>query len=742
MNLPQKYEVVTSSTHSLASVRGILGRMALEKRVALDTESYPLRQVWGRQASGLDPHTSRVRLVSLCGAEYGPILFDLKELDAEGTQVLRDYLSNSEQEMVAHAMTYDLKVIQSTLGVMLRKPRCSLLALASISLATGFKKAEERGFNLKAMVRDLLGVHLSKDEQVSDWEGDLTQEQLDYAALDVGAPNNKPYRSCVLECYQMLHKQAEGLGIMEAWDLDQAMLPLTARMELEGMSVSQKVLGIMRPVLEQQLEPIQIALCEALGLAIHKRLRKTPEGLVEVTVPSPESLKALNYKAGLVHRVNKHLKLDLENLAEESLEPHADIELIKILIQFTTLSKLLGEVGKYQRLPNPKTGNIHPGFSIIGTSTGRFAGKSSGNSVEEDIDDEALSKTDRLNIQQASGINLVVIVKGDPWGFATGPDKETEYKHSIKLRNCIISGPKEINYDFDYGNQEMLVAAVLAQEEAILECLYNTENNDLLRDSDGNPILHPETGKTILNPLNDLHLVVTLAVFPELNEVPLYDLAYVASHTTPPGKGLNWRHYGKILNLSVLYEKQANSLAASMKVTVEEATEFMKAYAKRFPKLTKWKKRQAQAAKDLRWLTLPGGRRLWVSEANAKGQADKGAVGRKGINSLVQGVSALMMKRAMLYIHERIEPNEARILATIHDGLLVSIPGKWEYKGMKVDAFGFATPEFVVDERSQAIGERIRQCMIDAEGDTLDPILGRRAPRLVGKPAIAPYWKH
>ena len=54
--------------------------------------------------------------------------------------------------------------------------------LASRLLTNGMPQVKH---GLAHVAKRILGVEVDKEQQRSDWSGDLTQEQLDYAAKDV-----------------------------------------------------------------------------------------------------------------------------------------------------------------------------------------------------------------------------------------------------------------------------------------------------------------------------------------------------------------------------------------------------------------------------------------------------------------------------------------------------------------------------------------------------------------------------
>jgi ribonuclease D len=80
---------------------------------------------------------------------------------------------------IFHFARFDVAVLKHYLGVETRPLYCTKIASRLVRTFT-----DRHG--LKDLVKELLGVDLSKQQQTSDWgAADLTPEQLNYAASDV-----------------------------------------------------------------------------------------------------------------------------------------------------------------------------------------------------------------------------------------------------------------------------------------------------------------------------------------------------------------------------------------------------------------------------------------------------------------------------------------------------------------------------------------------------------------------------
>ena len=135
--------------------------------VAVDTETMGLRH--GRD---------RLCLVQLSGGNGDAHIVRVGR-GKGGAPRLVALLADPGTLKIFHFARFDLASLKAGLGVMPAPVYCTKIASR---LARTF--TDRHG--LKDLVRDLLGIELSKEQQTSDWGGaELTPAQLKYAAADV-----------------------------------------------------------------------------------------------------------------------------------------------------------------------------------------------------------------------------------------------------------------------------------------------------------------------------------------------------------------------------------------------------------------------------------------------------------------------------------------------------------------------------------------------------------------------------
>jgi ribonuclease D len=135
--------------------------------VAVDTE-----------AMGLDAHRDRLCVVQLSPGDGSA---DVVQIPASGINApnLKRLLGDAKILKIFHFARFDLGMIANALGVMPGPVYCTRTASRLVRTYT-----DKHG--LKDLARELLGIDMSKQQQLSDWGAEaLSDAQLAYAASDV-----------------------------------------------------------------------------------------------------------------------------------------------------------------------------------------------------------------------------------------------------------------------------------------------------------------------------------------------------------------------------------------------------------------------------------------------------------------------------------------------------------------------------------------------------------------------------
>jgi ribonuclease D len=140
---------------------------AVGDAVAIDTETL-----------GLNPHRDRLCLVQLSAGDGTADLVQIAPGQSRAPNLER-ILRDRKITKIFHYARFDLAVLFKTFGWMPEPVYCTKIASRLVRTYT-----DRHG--LKDLVRELLAIDLSKQQQSSDWGApNLTDAQLLYAASDV-----------------------------------------------------------------------------------------------------------------------------------------------------------------------------------------------------------------------------------------------------------------------------------------------------------------------------------------------------------------------------------------------------------------------------------------------------------------------------------------------------------------------------------------------------------------------------
>ena len=135
--------------------------------VAIDTETM-----------GLNPHRDRLCVVQIGTGDGTADVVQIPSGHVDAPN-LSKLLADPAVTKIFHFARFDLAVLFHTFGVMPQPVYCT-------KIASRLTRTYTDRHGLKDIVRELLGVDLSKQQQSSDWGADsLSDAQVAYAASDV-----------------------------------------------------------------------------------------------------------------------------------------------------------------------------------------------------------------------------------------------------------------------------------------------------------------------------------------------------------------------------------------------------------------------------------------------------------------------------------------------------------------------------------------------------------------------------
>ncbi|HXY90044.1 MAG TPA: ribonuclease H-like domain-containing protein [Xanthobacteraceae bacterium] len=135
--------------------------------VAIDTETL-----------GLNPQRDRLCVVQLSPGDGTADVVQILPGEVASPNLVR-LLSDPKKLKLFHFARFDLAVLNKAYGVMAGPVYCT-------KIASKLTRTYTDKHGLKDLVRELLGIELSKQQQSSDWgAAKLSEAQLAYAAADV-----------------------------------------------------------------------------------------------------------------------------------------------------------------------------------------------------------------------------------------------------------------------------------------------------------------------------------------------------------------------------------------------------------------------------------------------------------------------------------------------------------------------------------------------------------------------------
>ncbi|MDX6447024.1 MAG: polymerase [Blastocatellia bacterium] len=335
------YQLITNA----AELRRAVDVLSQKHAIGLDTET-----------TELDPYLGRLRLIQLAAPDAVYII-DLNRFAdgdvkaGEDLAPLRQLLTSPRPIKIAHNAKFDAKFLKYNLGVDLIGVFDTLLASQLVSAGD----IEER-HGLAAITERYLNENVDKTERLSNWEFELSEAQLEYAARDAAVL--LPLRDKLIEKIRSLDliqvAQLEFECVMPVVDIELNGFYMDKHRWLEQLSVVEKTRGELANELQEMLGE-GVAQASLFGppranINLDSQQQVT-ESLTRLGIPLPDSTR--NWK--------------LQPLA-------AEYPVVAKLLEYRTMQKALTSYGQNMvELINPKTGRLHADFRQIGAPTGRFA---------------------------------------------------------------------------------------------------------------------------------------------------------------------------------------------------------------------------------------------------------------------------------------------------------------------------------------------------------------------------------
>ncbi len=231
------------------------------------------------ETTGLQPVFGGLRLLQLGAIDRLPVVIDCWDLEDHHWVELEEFFG-LKRFWVAHNAVFDLGWLQEHELYPEGDVLCSMLA--SRLLTNGMPNIKH---GLQHVVRRYLKQELPKEEQRSDWSGELTRSQLEYAARDV---------EVLIELEGPINQRMAEANLHRAWFLECKALPAMAQLWRTGLPFDRTALETLHADLAQDHERLGAEFLLALDAALPEtsKLPREADGSINTRAKADGSVRA------------------------------------------------------------------------------------------------------------------------------------------------------------------------------------------------------------------------------------------------------------------------------------------------------------------------------------------------------------------------------------------------------------------------------------------------------------------
>jgi DNA polymerase I-like protein with 3'-5' exonuclease and polymerase domains/uracil-DNA glycosylase len=363
---------------------------------------------------------------------------------------------------------------------------------------------------------------------------------------------------------------------------------------------------------------------------LHKNTYGSMPAMFKSTTAQSFSLTSQDHRRALFWDVLKLSGAD-QSVDKDFQAKHKNVPLVALFNEYQGLSKLdssyLKPIAEWLQSPNSMfDGRLRPSFNLINTATGRLS---------------------------ASDPNSQQMPRGD-----------SDAKKQIKA--LFMAEIDKLIVQLDFSQAEVRWLGILSGDAALAEKYIRAEQikEELLRDP-GNVAL-----KRALTVDGDIHMDTALRMYKLPRDLPFTDekAAKLA------------RQKAKTVCFGLIYGKVAKSLAADLKIPVEEAEEAIELWLAQFPQAAEWLHEVERLAEENGYVRSPFGRWRRLPEVASDDVSVVNRAKRQSRNTPIQSAASDTCIYAACKFREALmnSPNpklrEARLVNTVHDSLNGEVP--------------------------------------------------------------------
>ena len=135
------------------------------------------------------------------------------------------------------------------------------------------------------------------------------------------------------------------------------------------------------------------------------------------------------------------------------------------------------------------------------------------------------------------------------------------------------------------------------------------------------------------------------------------------------------RNKAKAVNFGIIYGISDYGLSMNLKISREEAKEYIDKYFNRYPKVKQYMNKNIKEARETGFVETIFNRRRYLPEINSRNYNLKSFAERTAMNTPIQGSAADIIKLAMVNVQKRLkdEKLKTKMLLQVHDELIFEV---------------------------------------------------------------------
>ena len=317
-------------------IRQKLSIIKQSKIIAIDTET-----------TGLNPHADRIRLIQIAIEGYPVFILDCFSFLPEGIDLLKDILEDTNIKIFQNAK-FDLQFFIA-LNIHPRPIFDTMLAGQLLRTSGGSSRV-----NLAALAKHYMDEEIAKEEQTSNWQGELNESQLLYAARDA---------EVLIRLRNVLVKQLYDNGLNTIARIEFLCVHAIAQMEYTGISLDMERWKKLIVQTEKEQENAQTILYEYAGKPLVQRSLFGEDIVLNHNFDSNQYILRLLHENGI----------ETNATSKRVLSVYSDHPLIKALTSYRKATKALSSfLYPIPHMIYQKTNRLHPHYGQIGAWSGRM----------------------------------------------------------------------------------------------------------------------------------------------------------------------------------------------------------------------------------------------------------------------------------------------------------------------------------------------------------------------------------